>query len=161
MSLCHVIHPSTARKSIRIKASGSPEIADRRCEYLAGTGLVAPTADLASLVAEIGAGSDSPGTAARAICELVHAEVSYTRGSTSVMTHAAEAWEQRNREAFLAGYLPKARAAGVLPADETSMAVVLAAFETEKALYELGYEQAHRPEWARIPLAALRRLSAA
>jgi maltokinase len=74
-------------------------------------------------------------------------------------TDEAAAWEQRNREAFLTGYLPKARAAGVVPHDETSMAVVLAAFETEKALYELGYEQALRPDWARIPLAALRRLS--
>jgi len=74
-------------------------------------------------------------------------------------TDEAAAWEQRNREAFLTGYLPKARAAGVVPDDEASTAVLLAAFETEKALYELGYEQAHRPEWARIPLAALRRLS--
>jgi maltokinase len=75
-------------------------------------------------------------------------------------TDEAAAWEVRNREAFLAGYLPKARAAGVVPDDETSTAVVLEAFETEKALYELGYEQAHRPDWIRIPLAALRRLSA-
>jgi maltokinase len=74
-------------------------------------------------------------------------------------TDEAAAWEQRNREAFLTGYLPKARAAGVVPDDETSTAVVLAAFETEKALYELGYEQALRPDWARIPLAALRRLA--
>ena len=74
-------------------------------------------------------------------------------------TNQAAAWEQRNREAFLAGYLPKARAARVVPDDQASTAVVLAAFETEKALYELAYEQAHRPDWARIPLAALRRLS--
>jgi maltokinase len=75
-------------------------------------------------------------------------------------TNEAAAWERRNREAFLAGYLPKARAAGVVPDNKISTAVVLAAFETEKALYEVGYEQAHRPDWARIPLAALRRLSA-
>ena len=74
-------------------------------------------------------------------------------------THEAAAWERRNREAFLTGYMPKARAAGVVPDDQASIAAVLAAFETEKALYELGYEQAHRPDWARIPLAALRRLS--
>ena len=74
-------------------------------------------------------------------------------------TDEAAAWEQRNREAFLAGYLPKARAAGVVPDDPAATAAVLTAFETEKALYELGYEQAHRPDWARIPLAALRRLS--
>lgn len=72
----------------------------------------------------------------------------------------AAAWEERNRAAFLNGYLPAARAAGLVPPDDTSIAVVLAAFETEKAIYELGYEQAHRPDWVRIPLAALRRLSA-
>jgi transglutaminase-like putative cysteine protease len=87
--------PSSPGPQLGWEELRSPEVTDRRCEYLAGTGLVAPTADLAALVAEIGAGSDSPGVAARAICDLVHDEVSYTRGSTSVMTNAAEAWQQR------------------------------------------------------------------
>jgi len=75
--------------------------------------------------------------------------------------HAADAaaWEERNRQAFLEGYLPVARAGGVVPVDEASTATVLTAFETDKAVYELAYEQAHRPDWARIPLTALRRLS--
>ena len=32
------------------------------------------------------------------------------------------------------------------------------AFELDKALYELAYEEAYRPDWVPIPLAALRRL---
>jgi maltokinase len=72
----------------------------------------------------------------------------------------AAAWEERNRKAFLNGYLPAARAADLVPRDPATTDVVLTAFEAEKALYELGYEQAHRPDWVRIPLAALRRLAA-
>ena len=73
----------------------------------------------------------------------------------------AAAWEARNRHAFLDGYLPKARAAGVVPTDDASTRTVLAAFEIDKAVYELAYEQAHRPDWAHIPLTALRRLPTA
>jgi maltokinase len=47
----------------------------------------------------------------------------------------------------------------VVPVDEASTRTVLAAFEIDKAVYEVAYEQAHRPDWARIPLTALRRLS--
>jgi predicted trehalose synthase len=36
--------------------------------------------------------------------------------------------------------------------------VVLAAFELEKAAYELCYELAYRPAWAHIPRQALERL---
>jgi predicted trehalose synthase len=72
----------------------------------------------------------------------------------------AEAWEARNREAFLDGYLPAASKGGILPADQASVDAVLAAFELEKAVYELGYERAHRPDWVHIPQAAIRRLKA-
>ena len=68
------------------------------------------------------------------------------------------AWEACNRQAFLDGYLPDAAEGGVLPRDDEAIDAVLAAFELEKAVYELGYEQAHRPQWESIPLAALRRL---
>ncbi|MEA2703069.1 MAG: hypothetical protein QOD63_1014, partial [Actinomycetota bacterium] len=71
---------------------------------------------------------------------------------------AASAWEDRNRQAFLDGYLPEAYRAGILPADMESTETVLAAFELEKAVYELSYERSYRPEWEHIPRAALRRL---
>jgi maltokinase len=70
----------------------------------------------------------------------------------------AEAWEARNRRAFLDGYLPAAAKGGILPADQASVDAVLAAFELEKAVYELSYERAHRPDWEHIPRTALRRL---
>ena len=37
---------------------------------------------------------------------------------------------------------------------------VMAAFELEKAVYELGYELAYRPTWADIPRSAIARLTA-
>ena len=72
-------------------------------------------------------------------------------------TDLAGAWEQRNRKAFLEGYVRAAAKGGILP-DPAATEAVLAAFELEKAVYELGYEQSYRPEWQSIPLAALQRL---
>jgi predicted trehalose synthase len=73
----------------------------------------------------------------------------------------ARAWEQRNRGAFLDGYTSVdgvgALAAGGDPAGPAA-SDVLAFFELDKALYEVGYERAHRPDWERIPLAAIERL---
>ncbi|MGI8775863.1 MAG: phosphotransferase [Acidimicrobiales bacterium] len=71
----------------------------------------------------------------------------------------AEAWEQRNRGAFLDGYLTAASKGDIVPSDEASIDAVLSGFELEKAVYELGYEKAHRPNWIGIPRAALRRLT--
>jgi maltokinase len=70
-----------------------------------------------------------------------------------------EAWEERNRRAFLDGYVAAAEAGGLLPSDRSSVEKILRGFELEKAAYELNYEEAHRPDWARIPKAALRRIT--
>ena len=44
------------------------------------------------------------------------------------------------------------------PADGDSRATLLAAFELDKAVYEVGYELGHRPDKASIPLAGIDRL---
>lgn len=75
------------------------------------------------------------------------------------MTGLARAWEAHNRGRFLNGYLRRADECGILPDDPATRSAVLNAFELDKAVYELAYEQAHRPEWAYIPLEALRRLT--
>jgi maltokinase len=69
----------------------------------------------------------------------------------------ATAWEARNRRAFLDGYQEVVDIQAILP-EPASASLVLAAFELDKALYELDYEQAHRPDWVPIPLDALDRL---
>jgi maltokinase len=73
-------------------------------------------------------------------------------------------WEEHNRASFLAGYLRRAGEPGenaqpILPADPAARAAILAAFELDKAVYEVAYERAHRPDWAFIPLRAVRRLT--
>jgi 1,4-alpha-glucan branching enzyme len=67
-------------------------------------------------------------------------------------------WRDELREAFLSGYLPPARAAGLLPADEASLRMLLAALEAEKAVYEVGYELANRPDWIGIPVGGILRV---
>jgi len=80
--------------------------------------------------------------------------------SSGRLQRLADAWERRNRAAFLEGYLATVGITALLPEDGASRAAVSLAFELDKALYELAYERAYRPEWVDIPSAAIRRLLA-
>lgn len=64
-------------------------------------------------------------------------------------------WEDLAREHFLAGYLRTAHEGHFLPSDRDAISAMLDVFEIDKALYELGYERGHRPDWVRIPLRGL------
>lgn len=70
----------------------------------------------------------------------------------------SSAWERRSKFAFLEGYFGVEGIAALLPPGELDRDVVLTAFELDKAIYEVGYEQAHRPDWVGIPLAAVARI---
>jgi maltokinase len=70
----------------------------------------------------------------------------------------ADEWERRNRMAFLRGYLGTEGVEALLPAPGPDREAVLAAFELDKAVYEVLYERAFRPDWVKIPLRAVRRL---
>jgi trehalose synthase-fused probable maltokinase len=69
----------------------------------------------------------------------------------------ADAWHRAARDAFLEAYLDCLRrhSPRLLPADECGLRRALAAFELEKAAYEVLYELNNRPDWLPIPLAAL------
>jgi maltokinase len=69
-----------------------------------------------------------------------------------------DAWEQRTRMAFLEGYQSADGIDELLPRPGFTRNAVTRAFELEKALYELEYERAHRPDWEEIPRLAIRRL---
>ena len=70
---------------------------------------------------------------------------------------APENWEERARETFLAHYLAKVEPS-LLPHGEQAIANLLAVFELEKAVYELGYELDNRPDWVSIPVEGIKRL---
>jgi len=69
-----------------------------------------------------------------------------------------ELFEERAREVFLGAYLDVAQGAGILPGSVETTNRLLQIFELEKAVYELRYELAHRPDWVRIPVAGIERL---
>jgi len=67
-------------------------------------------------------------------------------------------WEQHVADAFRTGYFDTDGIDDLLPASTQDRETVLDAFLLAKAVYEVGYELAHRPDWVRIPLAAVSRL---
>ncbi|RPI62073.1 MAG: alpha-amylase, partial [Lysobacterales bacterium] len=63
-------------------------------------------------------------------------------------------WERATRETYLQAYDLVARDAHLYESLEANRSL-LDLFELEKALYELRYEIANRPDWASIPLSSL------
>ena len=59
---------------------------------------------------------------------------------------------------FLRAYLQAADGAAFLPASRDDLDALLDAFQLEKAVYELRYEVANRPDWVPIPLQGVRQL---
>lgn len=72
-----------------------PHVEDLYCEFLTLSDRVAPPEDLAARVEQLRHESAAPGDLAESVVGLVSGEVRYITGSTSVHSHAAEAWRQR------------------------------------------------------------------
>ncbi|MCB9041837.1 MAG: maltose alpha-D-glucosyltransferase [Lewinellaceae bacterium] len=69
-----------------------------------------------------------------------------------------EAWFEGMKTAFLNGYLPPAREAGLLPASKEDWNILQDTFLLERRLYELSFELERARGWEEIPLLGLLRM---
>jgi maltose alpha-D-glucosyltransferase/alpha-amylase len=67
-------------------------------------------------------------------------------------------WERWVSAAFLQAYLQRAGGASFLPPSVEDRTILLDAYLLERAVYELGSELSHRPDWVRLPLQGIRRI---
>jgi hypothetical protein len=67
-------------------------------------------------------------------------------------------WELAASRAFFTAYLDAAAGAAGVPTERAESERVVRFFMFEKALYEIAYELANRPDWVEIPLRGLLRL---
>ncbi len=61
-------------------------------------------------------------------------------------------WECKAEQTYLEAYLAIAKGTPICPADEAQALRLIHFFMLEKALYEVAYELANRPDWLAIPL---------
>lgn len=71
----------------------------------------------------------------------------------------SEAWSVEAAGAFTEAYRAAAGEARFLPRSDAAFSAASAAFELEKAAYEVAYEANNRPEWLPIPVRGLIRAS--
>jgi maltose alpha-D-glucosyltransferase/alpha-amylase len=65
---------------------------------------------------------------------------------------ALNTWRDRATGAFLTGYRQTTGQTRLWPGDLAAAGSLLNFFLLEKAIYEIEYELAHRPDWLRVPL---------
>ena len=78
-----------------------------------------------------------------------------SRAELDRLGRAAQSWIQANRAAYLDAYMTRAASGGWLP---DQPALLLRAYELDKAVYEVMYEARHRPAWLTIPIGGVQRL---
>jgi maltose alpha-D-glucosyltransferase / alpha-amylase len=71
------------------------------------------------------------------------------------MVQLAESWRQRAVDGFRAAYRKTMRGCAAYPASKKEARQMTAFFTLEKAVYEVSYELANRPQWVDIPLGGI------
>jgi maltose alpha-D-glucosyltransferase/alpha-amylase len=79
-------------------------------------------------------------------------------GALDRMTMLAEAWRERAVNGFRAAYRRAMRGCPAYPASKLQARALIEFFTLEKAVYEVGYELANRPDWVAIPLNGILRV---
>jgi maltose alpha-D-glucosyltransferase/alpha-amylase len=77
------------------------------------------------------------------------------QGPDPRVSAALARWQTETSSAFLDAYREQIRGTVSWPSDPRVAAQLIELFSLEKALYELRYELANRPDWVGIPLAAV------
>ena len=70
----------------------------------------------------------------------------------------ADIWYREMSSVFLQSYLKATEEASFIPQDDAEFQILLEAYLLDKAVYEVGYELNHRPDWVVIPIRGIKHI---
>jgi maltose alpha-D-glucosyltransferase/alpha-amylase len=70
----------------------------------------------------------------------------------------ADVWYREMSSTFLQSYLAATSDAPFIPRNESDLRIALEAYLLDKAVYEIGYELNHRPDWVVIPIRGIKHI---
>src|SRR6476619_2052093 len=70
----------------------------------------------------------------------------------------ADIWYREMSSTFLQSYLAATSDALFIPRNEADLRIALEAYLLDKAVYEIGYELNHRPDWVVIPIRGIKHI---
>ena len=70
----------------------------------------------------------------------------------------ADVWYREMSSTFLQSYLAATSDAPFIPRNEGDLRIALEAYLLDKAVYEIGYELNHRPDWVVIPIRGIKHI---